>query len=463
MFSKAVINVLYVIYMAFSYKKEPILLLLGDVFLLYFSLGLTLVIRYGSFPTLVEYTAIALPFSLLFLVWILVFFIAGLYEKHTVILKTKLPKILVNAQIANTVIAIVFFYFIPFFTITPKTILFIFLLIFTLGALGWRIYGYKQFGGRRKQKAMIIGGGAEGRELYDEVSTNTRYNLALTSYIDLDTIQLEGLEKEIVEKISNKEVEIIAIDLNNKKVEPLLPTLYTYLFSGIQFVPIHALYEDIFDRIPLSLVKHDWFLENISTSPKIMYDVIKRLMDIVISLILGILSLLFYPFVWVFIKLDDGGEIFSYQQRVGQNNKLVNIYKFRTMIVANDDGKWGMQKNTVTKFGAHLRKTRVDELPQIWNVLKGDISLIGPRPEFAEPVKRYSEEIPYYNVRHIIKPGLSGWAQIYHERHPHHGVDTVETKNKLSYDLYYIKNRSILLDIKIALRTIKTLLSRSGI
>jgi lipopolysaccharide/colanic/teichoic acid biosynthesis glycosyltransferase len=98
----------------------------------------------------------------------------------------------------------------------------------------------------------------------------------------------------------------------------------------------------------------------------------------------------------------------------------------------------------------------------LWNVVRGDISLIGPRPEFPEPVALYIKEIPYYNLRHIVKPGLSGWAQIYHERHPHHGIDTTETGNKLSYDLYYIKNRSFLLDLKIALRTMKVLLSFAG-
>jgi len=143
---------------------------------------------------------------------------------------------------------------------------------------------------------------------------------------------------------------------------------------------------------------------------------------------------------------------------VGQNNHLIRIMKFRTMTNANDGAKWGGGNvNKVTRIGSFLRKSRIDELPQLWNVLKGDISLIGPRPEFPDPVRHYEKEIPYYAVRHIIKPGLSGWAQIYGE-HPHHGVDVDVTKNKLSYDLYYIKNRSFLLDLKIALKTLKTLI-----
>ena len=120
------------------------------------------------------------------------------------------------------------------------------------------------------------------------------------------------------------------------------------------------------------------------------------------------------------------------------------------------------EKNKVTKVGKFLRMSRLDELPQLWNVLRGDISLIGPRPEFPKAVSEYENQIPYYGVRHIIKPGLSGWAQIYGE-HPHHGIGVSETKNKLSYDLFYIKRRSLLLDLIIALKTIKTLLSKQGI
>jgi lipopolysaccharide/colanic/teichoic acid biosynthesis glycosyltransferase len=116
----------------------------------------------------------------------------------------------------------------------------------------------------------------------------------------------------------------------------------------------------------------------------------------------------------------------------------------------------------ITRVGKFLRTTRIDELPQLWNVFRGDLSLIGPRPELPELVKLYEKEIPYYNIRHLLKPGLSGWAQLYHKNHPHYRPDVSETRVKLSYDLYYIKNRSLLLDLKIALKTIKTLLSRSG-
>lgn len=134
----------------------------------------------------------------------------------------------------------------------------------------------------------------------------------------------------------------------------------------------------------------------------------------------------------------------------------------RSLEVHNDAG--GIAKNPVpTKVGAFLRKTRIDELPQLWSVLVGDLSLIGPRPEIPALVQIYEKEIPYYNVRHLIKPGLSGWAQLYQYTPPKFGAKLDETRVKLSYDLYYIKHRSLALDFKVALRTIKTLLSREGI
>src|SRR5690606_29762270 len=150
---------------------------------------------------------------------------------------------------------------------------------------------------------------------------------------------------------------------------------------------MHKIYEDIFDRVPLSLLKYNWFLENISSRPAGAYDALKRIMDILISLPLVLLSLPLYPLVLLALKLDDGGPLFSRQTRVGQNNLPISLLKFRTKTQANDGGEWGKSENRVTRAGKFLRRTRIDEFPQLWNVLKGDISLIGPRPEFPDAVR----------------------------------------------------------------------------
>ncbi|PIQ67190.1 MAG: hypothetical protein CO184_00570 [Candidatus Zambryskibacteria bacterium CG_4_9_14_3_um_filter_40_16] len=448
--------------MKFFNKNEPFLLLIGDIVAFYISLWLMLLVRFSEFPKQDAFKNHFVPFSILFIVWIAVFFIAGLYEKHTLILKSRIGNIILNSQIANIFIAVLFFYLIPYFGITPKTNLFIYLLIsFFLVSL-WRLHIFPSFEGKNKEKAILIGSGAEIKELEQEVNNNTRYNLQFISSIDLDEIGSFDFKEEVLNRIYSEEVLIVAADFKNEKVEPLLPNLYNLIFSRVRFIDMHKIYEDIFDRIPLSLVKYSWFLENISGSAQKGYDVLKRAMDFVLALLFGVITLILYPLVAFAVKIEDGGPTLFAQERVGQNNKLFKVIKFRSMSV--HDSKDGIAKNPqVTKVGNFLRKTRIDELPQIWNVIRGDLSLIGPRPEIPALVKQYEKEISYYNVRHLIKPGLSGWAQLYHQGHPHHKANTEATKKKLSYDLYYIKNRSLVIDLKVALRTIKILLSREGI
>ncbi len=441
--------------MTISGKKETAALFFGDVILLYFSLWAALLLRDQKIPSGEIWGLHFWPFTIIIFVWILIFFISGLYEKHTLILKSRLPSTVFNAQIANSFLAVLFFYFIPYFGIAPKTNLFIYLVISFGFILLWRIYGDKILNPFAKQKGIIVGSGEEMKELLEEVNHNPKYGLQFISSVDLNRASGLDFQAEILERVYSEEVQIIAVDLKNEKVEPILPHLYNLIFSRVKFIDMYKIYEDLFDRVPLSLVRYNWFLENISTESRITYDVLKRIMDIVLSFVAGVVSLIVYPFVVLAIKLDDKGNIFFEQERIGKNNKIIKVKKFRTM---TSDGN-----KEITKVGKWLRALRVDELPQLWSVFKGDMSLIGPRPEIPVLVKNYEDEIPYYNIRHLIKPGLSGWAQLYHTDPPKVVADSEKTRRKLSYDLYYIKNRSFMLDLKIALKTIKALISHSGV
>jgi exopolysaccharide biosynthesis polyprenyl glycosylphosphotransferase len=452
--------------MSIRNKKEPILLFIGDVLIFSASLFLALVIRYAGWPSWNTIGAHIPPFTILFAVWVVVYYISGLYGKHTLVLKSRLPNIILNSQIVNSVLAISFFYFIPFFIVTPKVTLFLHLGVSFTAILAWRVYGHPLLGFRRKQRALLIGSSSEMRELHTEVNRNQRYNLVFSQYIDLNDIESLDIQKEVIEYVYSRNIGVIVVDFSDERIEPLLPHLYNLIFAHVRFVDMYKVYEDIFDRVPLSLLHYSWFMENISLSPSIGYDILKRAMDFILTLILCIASLPLYPLIALAIKLDDRGPIFVMQKRTGRNNHHNTLFKFRTMTYY-DGGSWGEkgsgnQDNQVTRAGHYLRKTRLDEIPQLWNVLKGDLSLIGPRPEFPQAVAEYEKQIPYYGIRHLIKPGLSGWAQIHHMKHPHHIVDITETKNKLSFDLYYIKNRSFMLDLKIALKTLRILMSRSG-
>jgi len=439
--------------MKFRNGNEAIILFIGDVFFWCAALWLTLYIRGFGFPPLDTLLVHAQPFGIIFVIWTVVFFISDLYSNQTLILKSKLPDIIVNAQLVNSGIAVIFFYFIPYFAITPKTVLFLDLFISVVFISMWRLYLIDVVGRGEKEQAVIVGKGENVDELYKEIQDNLKYRLSLTK------ISPEG---DFVKNIKETKASIVILDPRSDATKRVSGALYNLFFSKKVFVDLHEVYENIFGKVPIALINDNWFLENISHHPKRLYGFIKRFMDILFSICIGLVSLLLYPFIAFLIKIGDGGPVFIYQKRVGQDNRIIELIKFRTM-ATDDSGRENKQlNNRVTRVGAFLRKIRLDELPQLWNVFSGDLSLIGPRPELPDHSEFYDKDIPYYKARYLISPGLSGWAQLY-APHPHHGTDSVKTKEKLSYDLYYIKNRGVLLDIKIALKTLKTILSRSGI
>lgn len=447
-----------------SNSKGTILLVFGDILVYFFSLILSLAIRYGAIPSR-TLLLIHLPsFIILFAIFILVSFSAGLYDKQVAFIRKQTQGLLLRVQLMNIFIGVVFFYLAPV-GIAPKVNLIIFFVVSTLLLFLWRIVMFPVLSISRKQKAILVGHGVDVADLYEEINTRDRYGIVFKAHIEPSS-SIEDTVRDIDHAVRQNDASIIVVDLHDKSVETAMPFLYTLVFSGIKIIDAGKLYESIFDKIPLSMVGERWLVENSSTSlgNRRMYDLVKRVIDIFVSFIGGILSLVFYPFIILAIKVEDRGPIFIEQERIGSNGKTVKIVKFRSMS-GNDNGKYNKNGTTslyVTKVGKFLRVSRLDEIPQFWNVLKGDLSLVGPRPELPGLVDVYKKEIPYYNARHLVKPGLFGWAQIYHEAHPHHAVATEDTKEKLSYDLYYIKNRSLILDAKISLRTMQILMKRAG-
>ncbi|MBI2618417.1 sugar transferase [Candidatus Kaiserbacteria bacterium] len=454
--------------MSVARKQEPLVLLVGDILFFLAALWLTLFVRYAEIPNIALFYNHLTPFSVLFVVWVGVYFISGLYDKHTTLLRSRLPSIILNAQAINITIAALFFFFIPYFGIAPKTNLILYLIISSLLVLSWRIYIFPRFGVRNKQKAALIGYAVEVKELVEEVNNNPRYNLEFVTSGGIDTdAEFHDLKRRVENSIYSKGVSVVVADIKSRKIEGLLASLYALASpeGGLMFLDIHNVYESIFDRISPSAVNERWILENVSTSPKFFYNTCKRAVDIVGAVLLGIFSFIAYPFVFFAIKIEDKGPVFIVQKRVGRYNRIFHSYKFRSM-ERNEDGVWvGESTNKITRVGSFLRKTRIDELPQLWNVLKGDLSFVGPRPDISGLNTRLVEEIPYYNVRNVIQPGLTGWAQI---KQDYGNIKQVspqsvkDTRVRLTYDLYYVKNRSLIIDLYILARTIKTVLSRFG-
>ncbi len=447
-------------------KKEAITLFVGDTILFYAALWLTLLVRYKVFPDINLFREHAVPFSLLFVVWIIIFFIAGLYDKHTTFFKERLSTTIFRTQTFNIIIAALFFFLIPYFGIAPKTNLLIYLFVSSGLIVFWRMYIFPFLENKRSERAILISDGAEMEDLYDEVNKNSKYGMQFVLVADKKKITKDAVafQGEIMELIASKKVSIIVADTRSEFMEPLLPLFYnlSFLHADFRFIDSRTMYEEIFDKVPLSLLRYDWFLMNVSHPSVNIYAFIKRAIDIIGGSVLGLLTLLVLPFVYVAIKFEDNGPVFIKQKRIGQYNTPMTVYKFRTMDFM-EHGVWLPEsKNKVTKVGNFLRKTSLDEFPQFINILLGGLSMVGPRSDIVGLGHRLADHLSYYNIRYIIKPGLSGWAQI-NQYYLHGNISPQsleENEVRLSYDFYYIKHRSILLDIIIILKTFKRLFLR---
>lgn len=452
-------------YMTSPLKLHTLVVFLGDFLVLAGSLPLTLAVRYRELPSEEVLFNHLVPFSVLFVVWLAVFFIAGLYDTHISLERKRIPGAVLKVQVINILLAAVFFFVLPL-DIAPKTNLVLYLIISTVLISSWRLFlfPYIRFG--KRSRAIIVGVGSEAHTLAKILNENPHFRFLCVDTFDITQY---NSSHELEEKLSaylteHPEVAYVIGDINSPNAPSLAKIYYslTFLKHDIQFLSIHSVYEEVFHRLPPQMLGEHWVLENVSSGPRHVYDALKRLVDIIGALILGVIAFPICVCAALAMKLFDKGPLFYTAERVGQYNLPVRILKFRTM-TGTDSSTDALQSTlTVTPLGAFMRRYRIDELPQLLNVLRGDLSFVGPRPEIPSLAHVYAEAIPYYNIRHLIKPGLSGWAQINNYDVPRGGVDVERTVQKLSFDLFYLKRRSLLLDIEIVLKTIATVISRSG-
>jgi len=444
------------------FRPRTLLLLVGDLLIFTLALYLSLYARTLVLPSQAVFLEHLLPFSMLFVGWVLVYFVAGLYESRSIILARRaLSGTLLVAQTINMALAALFFFSVPFFGIAPKTLLVVYLAVSFLLVLAWRALLFPRLGLSRTEPAVLVG---ESQEIEDLARAMNRAHRAPVRVAQTVSPSQPELARFIIAAMEIHQARVVVADFDDARVSAAFPHMYNLLSVGVRFIDALTVYEDIFGRIPLSRLNSAWLARNVSRSANtFFYDVLKRAMDIAIALPVALVSLLVYPFVIAAIKFDDGGPIFILQDRMGHNGEVMQNRKFRSMRRNDLDLTSDSHKqNKITRVGAFIRKTSIDELPQLWDIVMGRLSLIGPRPELPSGAKFYEEHIPYYGVRHLVRPGLSGWAQLYHRADPHHGTDVEETRNKLSYDLYYLKHRSLLLDITIAAKTIRRVLLRGN-
>lgn len=441
--------------MIIQHTPARIVLFLADIVLLVGAFYFALSLRLGDILPLSEFSTFLPPFILVIIVSASIFYSYGLYDKPSLRLIRELNRRIITSQILTALAAIILFYLLPILGFAPKTILLLYVVISTLFMSVWRRYAFSLVLRHKKQKSIIIGSGESFVQLVDELTRNPHTGITLISAIDVDTYDLSKLENTLK---TIKPTSVI-VDMRDERIKPYFGVLYTEIFDGSAVLDIVDVYEDVFDMVPLSLINQEWVFRYISASRR--YEGFKRFTDLLLASPAFIVSLFLYPIIYVAIKLEDKGPLFFVHNRIGKYGKLVPIYKFRTM-----ENKATNEKNEtkkISRVGGFLRKTRLDELPQLWNVIRGDVSLIGPRPEAPSLVDEYTKTIPFYAIRHVVRPGLSGWAQVHQHEAPKFGIDVKQTSAKLAYDMYYLEHGSFILDFAIILKTFKVLLSKSGV
>lgn len=432
------------------------ILFIADCFILFGSLYIALSLRLQDALNLHRFLSFVPPFLVIIAVSVAIFYSYGLYDKPTLRLIRELNKRIFTSQVLVILCATVLFYSLPILGIAPKTILLLYVLISSILMSVWRQYAFSIVLHYRKQRSIIVGSGEAFHNLVDELSRNPHIGITLLSAIDVDTYKMEKFQEVLATTQPNS----IIIDMRDERIKPYFDAVYLELFKGAVVLDIVDVYEDVFDMVPLDIINQDWIFRSINVSKR--YDVLKRLLDIIFTLPLSVVTgVLFFPIVYLAIKIEDRGPVLYSHMRIGKNGKPFRVYKFRSM--ENLPTNEIKETKKVTRVGAFLRKTRIDELPQLWNVIRGDVSLIGPRPETPNLVQEYADTVPFYNVRHIVRPGLSGWAQTQQHEAPKFGIDIKQTKTKLAYDMYYLEHSSLLTDISIIIRTVKVLMSKSGV
>ena len=315
-----------------------------------------------------------------------------------------------------------------------------------------------------QERVYILGAGNRAKSVVDAIRQHRDWGMEVVGWagaLGNGSLDRDDFSNLIVALKGRRAVDRVIVAMDDRRNRMPVRELLDLRLSGVRIEDATDLLEKTSGRIeidglhPSALIFGEGFRLNSSAL------LARRIVSTLISFIGLVLCLPIIPLVALAVRLDSKGPVFFKQERVGRGGETFWVYKFRTMRQDAEAGgaKWaGKDDPRITRIGKFLRKTRLDEIPQLWNVLKGDMSFVGPRPERPEFVQWLNEAIPYYNMRHIIRPGLTGWAQVRYE----YGASLEQTKEKLTYDLYYVKHMSLALDLLIAFETIKIVLLRRG-
>jgi len=454
------------------YSPRGVLFFLAEGFLIFSSVVLAVSFRFAF------QQGIVLDYNLLFIKAVIVTAVCQMCLSYNDLYCLKngkyyhglLPR-LFQSTIAAALILAVLYYLFPWLTVGRG----IFLISFGLCPLlllFWR-YLYRWMVDQRllNERLLIIGSGPLAKEIGVEVLSMKALGYQIVGFIDEDPTKVGirllnpsiiGEYLQLATIAQEERINRIIVALTERRGSLPFDALLRCKLSGIKIEDGVSFFEQLTGKIPLEGLKPSWLIFSDGFKIQKATKIIKRCMDFFFSMTGLILAIPFFLVIPLLIRLDSPGPIFYMQERVGENGRLFRLLKFRSM-KANAEADlgpvWAQDDDSrITRIGKFLRKTRMDEIPQLFNVLKGEMSFVGPRPERPWFVEQLKKEIPYYHLRFSVKPGITGWAQIKYR----YGATFRDAFEKLQYELYYIKNLSFSLDIAILFSTIRVILSGRG-
>lgn len=420
-----------------------------------------------------EFVQVRIPFWFYFLPLIWLMLLTELYDERRAARRSEVVRgVGIAAGIAFAMYLLVYFTSEP--DSLPRRGVAFFIIAAALFTLVWRFIYIRIFTAPEfMRRVVIVGAGRAGSALARIIRGITPPPFDLAGMIDDDPEKQHALVEgypilgkgdDLLEVIETEGITDIIFAISGDMNPVLFGSLIVAEERGVEVTTMPVVYEELLKRVPITLLQSDWvirqFFDVVHTNG--LYQLVKRLMDVIGGLA-GLLALVvLFPFVALAILVDSGRPVFFSQNRLGKNGQVYKIYKFRTMCQnaeENGEAKLAVENDTrITRVGRFLRKSHLDEFPQFFNVVRGDMSLTGPRAEQVELVNVLQEEVPFYRARLLVKPGLTGWAQVNYG----YAATVAQTIIKLEYDLYYIKHRNLGLDLNILIRTIGSVVGFRG-
>ena len=454
--------------------ERQLLLVAGDIASAILGAGIALAL-WGQLdylgPTAEFVRTRALWFLFLPLLWPI--FMVNLYDVHRAgSWRATLRGVFFAAAAAGVVYLIVFF--LQDGSLARRAILY-FLAVTAVLTLVWRWIYIRVFTAPTfMRRVLVVGAGDGGRTLLAASNSMDPKPFELIGMIDdnadkqgsqVEGASVIGTHADLLELVEREQITDIVVAVQGPLSGEMFQALLDAQERGTDIIQMPVLYEELTGRVPIRHLDSDWVLKSFVDQVRVSsaYRLIKRFVDILGSAIGLLITLLILPWAAIAIAIDSGRPIFFTQSRLGRGGKPYAIVKLRTMRKdAEEAGEavWATEQDPrITRVGWVLRKTYIDELPQFWNVLKGEMSIVGPRPERPELISSLQKDIPFYRARLLVKPGVSGWAQVNYSK----GASVEGSEEKLEYDLYYIKNRGVVMDTWIILRTIGSVFGFRGV